>query len=119
MRFWERIFGNKDAAVKKPSQTPTSATLDAKGTFVCQNNKCRELYRLDHIVTVSDDDLMDWIKGGDAIVIGEMSGHPILVGHSERTTSENRIKAFIAEASKVGWQCNKCKAKNSWKGMRQ
>ena len=100
MSFLKNLFGG--------------ASVSPKGVIVCQNSQCREQYHLDHIGTVSDDELMGWLKGGGATVIGEMSGHPILVGHSNRASSESDLKTLLKEAPKVGWQCNKCKTKNSW-----
>jgi hypothetical protein len=88
--------------------------LSRNGMLVCQNDKCQEKYHVDHIATVSDDQLMGWLKGGGATVIGEMSGNPVLVGHSDCATSESDLKSLLNDAPKVGWQCNKCKTKNSW-----
>lgn len=105
------LLADLDDAIKSlhgGSTTPRGRTL------VCQNNKCREAYDLNYIVTVSDEQTMDWLKGGGATVIGEMSGHPILVGKSNRPTSESDLKELLKVGPKLGWQCSKCKAENQW-----
>jgi len=101
MSFLNKLFGGAH---------PSSQ----RGVIVCQNAECHEQYHLDRIVTVSDDQLMGWLKGGGAVVIGDVSGQPILVGHSNHATNQSDLESLLKEAPKVGWQCNKCKAINLW-----
>jgi hypothetical protein len=88
-----------------------------KGMIVCQNSDCREPYDLDHIVTVSDEDLMSFLSGGGAVVVGKFSGHPVLVDHARdgTKTDERDLQKFLESVRQVGWVCNKCKTNNSWK----
>ena len=99
MGFFKKMFGG-------------ASSSSQKRTLVCLG--CREQYDLDHIVTVSDDQAMAFLRGGGAVVVGEMSGHPVMVGHSSSATSKSDLNALLKEGPKFGWQCSKCKAKNSW-----
>jgi hypothetical protein len=100
MGFLKNLFGRN------------SSTVASKRSIVCQ--KCRERYQLERIVVVSDDDVMGWLTGGGATVIGKMSGHPVMVGHCQRVTDASVLKTLLDLGQRVGWTCSKCKNDNSW-----
>ena len=93
----------------------STQTQQGSGVIVCQNSSCREQYDLDHVVMVSDEDMMSFLSGSGATVIGNLAGHPVLVDHSKSgTTNKEELKRFFDSAPRVGWTCNKCKKDSSW-----
>jgi hypothetical protein len=83
---------------------------------VCRNIACGERYDLEHVVTVSDEDMMGFLTGGGATVIGKLSGHPVLVNHSKRDTTENDLRTLLNLHlnPQSRWTCDKCKAHSTW-----
>lgn len=93
---------------------PIKTVPARRGSILCKNPQCREIYDLEHIVTVSDDDVMNFLSGGGGTVIGRLSGHPVLVDHSRTESSAGDLNGLLSEAPRFGWTCNKCKANNKW-----
>jgi ankyrin repeat protein len=113
----KKSIDEKRAAQQLPQESDeTSLTELRKGMIVCQNAACGERYDLNRVTTVSDKDMMEWLTGGGAAVVGTLRGHPVLVGHSEHDTSEKDLRTLLALRLKPqsGWTCNKCQAHNAW-----
>lgn len=117
----------EEAEARRRADTETAAKRQAegealrndmrKGMIVCQNPACQEQYDLSHVVAVSDKIIKRALHGLGAAVIGIMSGHPVLVGHSKRDTREDVLRTLVTlhTTSMSEWTCDKCKADNSWK----
>lgn len=110
-------------AVTTTVAMPSSGTLGrmsiaaepaSQGSISCANPQCREVYSLDRITTVSDDDVMNFLRGGGGQVVGKLSGHPVLVDHSSGKSSELDLKGLFSQAPRFGWTCSKCKSDNKW-----
>ena len=82
--------------------------------LICQNKECREHFDLGHIVTISDDDIMKSLAGGGATIVGQLKGHPLLVGHSTHPTSSGDLGTLHDSAPRAGWECCRCHLRNSW-----
>jgi hypothetical protein len=105
-----------EAEAKRQAEAKARQRDVWKGMIVCQNPACLEQYDLWHVVAVSDEDVMSALTGGGATVIGRMSGHPVLVGHTKHDTSDEVFStlATLRSNPRSKWTCDKCKADSSW-----
>lgn len=87
-----------------------------KGTIMCPS--CREQYRLNRVLTMTDNDVMEYLTGGGARVLGRRPNRPVLVGHSTRRDTPDRdLQRLFALGSDFDakWTCEKCHAENLWR----
>jgi hypothetical protein len=107
MAFLRKLFGGAAASGSKASKA---------GVLSCRG--CGERYDLDHVVTASDDDVMNMLTKSGATVLGKLSGRgPVMVAHLTRgsTSSEDqKTLQNLRRGPKNDWQCSKCHAKGSW-----
>jgi hypothetical protein len=92
------------------------AAVLRNGVIVCQNLACLEQYNLGQVVTMSDEEMMGSLTSAGAKVIGRLSGQSVLVGHSNRETSENDLITLLNIHSnpESKWTCDKCQAQSGW-----
>lgn len=105
MGVWGKLFGGAAASGSKSSKG---------GILVCRG--CGERYDLDRVVTASDDDVMNMLAGGGAVVVGRLNG-PVMVAHSTLgpTSSKDQKTLQNLRRGPGAWQCGKCHAKGTWR----
>jgi hypothetical protein len=67
-------------------------------------------------ICVTGDEVMDWLTGGGATVVGKLPQSLMIMQTKPDNPNVQQSKATILQVGpKLGWECGKCHAKNSWR----